>query len=189
MRFSALTQMENYLSGRLRLQCRWAELRIEFKIFLATFSLAFVALFIIHLVALPFYWANASPQLVRPFDLYLPNVWTPAIILYSILIAVFVIVSFYLGSLLRKGKANEATIFIITFCLGGIGFWLFAAFLSLRWGHTMRLPLSLGQNPKSEFLWYIASLFSSFVSAVFSTAVFVFYKLVRWTRKRLKPKA
>lgn len=180
--------MENHLSGKPRIQCRWTRLRIEFKIFLVTFSLAFVALFVIHLVWLPFYWANASPQLVRPFDLYLSNVWTPAVIVYSVVVAVFVTVSFKLRSLLRKGKAHEDVIFITTFCLGGIGFYLFAAFLSLRWGHTMRLP-SLGQDSDSGFVWYLAMSFVSIASAILSTLIFEFYKLARWARRRLSLKA
>jgi hypothetical protein len=152
---------------------------------LVTFSLAFVTLFIIHLVALPFYWANASSQQGRPFDLYSPNIWTPAVIYYSVVTAIFAILSFELYSTLRKGKANAAVVFIITFFLGGIGLWLFFAFLGLRWGHTMRLT-SFGSNPKNEFAFMVATFIVSSASAVFSTLVFAVYRLVRWARNRLK---
>lgn len=160
-------------------------MRVEYKIFLVTFSLAFVSLFIIHLVALPFYWANASPQQVRPYDLYLPNVWTPAVIFYSVVTAIFTILSCWLYSALRKDKANTALIFITTFFLGGIGLWLFAAYLGLRWGNTMRL-ISFGSDPKNEFVFTVATFFVSSASAVFSTLVFEGYRLVRWARKRLR---
>jgi len=158
-----------------------ARLRVEYKIFLATFFLSFVALIIIHQFALPFYWANASSQQGRPIDLYLPSVWTPAIIFYSVLIAVVAVVICGLFSWVRKDMADAVLIFITAFCLGGIGFWLFLIFLGLRWGHTLRLP-SYGQGP-NEYGLALATFFVSFVSAVFSTVVFEFYKLIRSTKK------
>jgi len=160
-----------------------ARLRTHCKIFLVTFSLAFAALFIIHLVYLPYYWANASSQQGIPTDLYLPNVWTPPIIYYSVTIAIFAVVTFSLLSWLRKGKANEITIFSTTFFLVWIGFWVLFALAGLQWGHTMRLP-SFGQDPKGEYARGLGTLLFSFGGAVLSVAVFEFYKLVRWTRKR-----
>ena len=173
--------------GFLVFQSGWARLRTELKIFLATFLLAFVALFIIHLVYLPYYWANASSQQGRPIDLYLPNVWTQAIIYYSVLIAVFAVVTFSLLSWLRKGKANEITIFVTTFYLGCIGIYVLTALAGLQFGHTIRLPS--GQSPKSEYAFTVFTFWFSSVGAVSSVAVFDFYKLVRWTKKRLRSKA
>ncbi len=173
--------------GFLVFQSGWARLRTELKIFLATSLLAFVALFIIHLVYLPYYWANASSQQGRPIDLYLPNVWTQAIIYYSVLIAVFAVVTFSLLSWLRQGKANEITIFVTAFFLGCIGIYVLAALAGLQFGHTMRL--SSGQSPKSGFAFTVFTFYFSSVGAVSSVIVFDFYKLVRWTRKRLKLKA
>ena len=159
-----------------------ARLRTELKIFLATFLLAFVVLFMIHLVYLPYYWANASSQQGRPIDLYLPNVWTPAIIFYSVLIAVIPVIAFSLLSWLKKGKADEIIIFITTFFLVLVAFWVLFASAGLRWGHTMRLG-STGFAVTLFINWF------SFVGAVLSVAAFDFYKLVRWTKKRLKLKA
>ena len=156
-----------------------ARLRTEYKIFLATFSPSFVALFIIHLVAFPFYWENASS--------HSPSVWTPAIIFYSVLIAVFAVVTFSLLSWLRKGKANEITIFVTTFYLGCIGIYVLTALAGLQFGHTIRLPS--GQSPKSEYAFTVFTFWFSSVGAVSSVAVFDFYKLVRWTKKRLRSKA
>lgn len=170
------------MSDKLVFQYGWARLRTEYKIFLVTFSVAFVVLFIIHLVALPFYWANASSQQGRPIDLYLPSVWTPAIIFYSVLIAVIPVVTFSLLSWLRKGKADEIIIFITTFFLVLVVFWVLFASAGLRWGHTMRLG-------STGFAVTLFTNLFSFVGAVFSVAVFDFYKLVRWTKKRLKSKA
>ncbi len=159
-------------------------MRTECKIFLATFSLAFVALFIIHLVALPFYWANASSQQGRPSDLYLPSVWTPAIIFYSVLIAVIAVVTFSLLSWLRKGKANETVIFITIFFLGWVVFWVLFALGPLQWGHTMHIHYYWDPNSKTGYANSFGTFLFSFVGAVSSVAVFELYKLVRWARKR-----
>ena len=164
-----------------------ARLRTEYKIFLATFSLSFVALFIIHLVYLPYYWENASSQQGRPIDLYLPGLWIPAIVFYSALIAVIPVVAFSLLSWLRKDKADEIIIFITTFFLVYVVFWVLFTLAALRWGQT----LSSYGDPysKTRFVYYALTFFFSLVGAVFSVAVFDIYKLVRWARKRLKSKA
>lgn len=158
-----------------------ARLRTEYKIFLVTFSLAFVALFIIHLVYLPYYWANASSQRGRPTDLYLPSVWTPAIIVYSILIAVIPVVTFSLLSWLRKGKADEIIVFITTFFLCLVVLWVLFALAPLQWGDTMHFG-------STGFAGSLLANFFSLVGAVISVAVFDIYKLARWVRKRSKPK-
>jgi hypothetical protein len=160
------------------------------KIFLVTFSLAFFALFIVHLVYLPHYWSNVSPQR-RPIDLYLPSVWTPAIIFYSVLIAVFAVVTFSLLSWLRSGKAYfaGAAIFMTTLSLGALGIYVLFG-LAVPWmGYPIRLDYYTRQSPKSTFAIYIFTGFFSLGSAVSTTAVFECYKLVRWARKRLKSKA
>jgi len=160
-------------------------LRIEFKIFLAAFSLAFVALFIVHLAWLPFYWEYASSQQGRPIDLYSPNAWIPGIVLYSSVVAIFTILSYELYSSLRKGKANEATIFITTFFLVDISLWLFSTLWSLRWGHTMHLP-SQWSYSKSTYGVTLGMFFFGSVGAVFSVILFEVYKLARCARKRRK---
>ncbi len=162
-------------------------LRTHFKIFLATFSLAFVALFIIHLTYLPFYWANASSQHGIPSDLYLPNVWTPAIIFYSVLIAVIPVVTFSLLSWLRKGKPGEASaegvILMTTFFLGWVVFWVLFALGPMQFGHTVHLYNYWGQS-HAGFGNFVITFFFSFVGAVSSVAVFELNKLARWARKR-----
>jgi hypothetical protein len=111
-------------------------------------------------------------------------VWTPAIIFYSVLIAVIVVVTFSLLSWLRKGEANEITIFITTFFLGWVIFWVLFALAGLRWGHTMRLGSYWDASSKTGYANSLGTFLFSFVGAVFSVAVFDFYKLVRWMRKR-----
>lgn len=163
-------------------------MRTEFKIFLTTFSLAFDALFIIHLVAFPFYWTNASSQQGRPIDLYLPSVWTPAIIFYSVLIAVIAVVTFSLLSWLKKGKPGEANvetvIFITAFFLGFVVFWVLFASAALLRGRTMHLYYYWAPYSKTGYANFLGTFLFSFVGAVSSVAVFELNKLVRWARKR-----
>jgi hypothetical protein len=175
--------------GFLVFQSGWARLRTEPKIFLATFLLASVALFIIHLVYLPFYWASAPSHRVRPFDLYLPSVWTPAIIYYSVLIAVFAVVTFSLLSWLRSGEAYfaGAAIFMTTMFLGALGIYVLFGLAGLQFGYTMRLPF--GRDPKGSYVVMIVTLLFAVLSAVATTAVYGCYKLVRWAGKRLKANA
>jgi hypothetical protein len=165
-----------------------ARLRTEYKIFLATFSLAFVALFISHLVYLPYYWANASSQQNRPNDLYSPSVWTPAIIFYSVLIAVIAVVTSSLLSWLRKGKQGvsnvEGVIFFTTFLLGWVVFWVLFALGPLQFGHTVHIHYYWSPYSKTDWMNSFVTFLFSFVGAVLSVAVFEFYKLVRWRRKR-----
>jgi len=170
-----------------------ARLRTQFKIFLVTFSLAFAALFIIHLVYLPYYWANASSQQQRPNDLYLPNVWTPPIIFYSILIAAIAVVTFSLLSWLRKGKPGEANaeivILITTFFLGWVVFWVLFALGPLQFGHTVHIYNYWTPYTPSGFVNSWATFLFSSVGAVLSVVVFEFYKLVLSARKQSKSKA
>jgi len=170
-----------------------ARLRTQVKIFLVTFSLAFVALFIIHLVYLPFYWVNASSQQHRPSDLYLPSVWTPAIVFYSILIAVIAVVTLSLLLWLRKDKPREANaetiILITTFFLGWVVFWVLFALGPIQFGHTVHLYNYWTPYTPTGFVnSWVTFLFSS-VGAVLSVAVFEFYKLVHSARKQSKSKA
>jgi hypothetical protein len=161
------------------------------KVFLVTFSLSFFALFIVHLVYLPAYWAYDSSQQGKDPDLYFPSVWTPAIIFYSVLIAVMAVTTFSLLSWLRSGKAYfvGAAIFMTTLFLGGVSFHVLLALSALRFGHPMRLDYYTNINPKGAYALSLFTGLFSLVSAVSTTAVYECYKLVRWASKRLKSKA
>jgi hypothetical protein len=167
-------------------------LKAQFKIFLLTFSLAFVALFIIHLVYLPYYWANASSQRVRPFDLYLPGVWTPAIVFYSVLVGIIAVVTFSLLSWLRKGKPGEASvegvIFLTTFFVGWLVIWVLFALGPMQFGHTVSLYNYWGPS-HAGYANSISTFLLSFVGGFSSVAVFEFYKAARCMRKRSESKA
>lgn len=165
-------------------------MRVEYKIFLAMFSVALVVFFTVHLVWLPFYWANASSQLVRPANLYSIDTWTLDIIFYSGLAAFSMLIIFELYSWLRKGLANEVVIFTVTFCLTGIGMWLFLAFATLRWGHPLDWLWVLSSSgtsfaSKNDYAMIMGTFLFSSIGAVFSTVIYDVYKLVRSVRKRL----
>ena len=164
-------------------------MRVEYKIFLASFSIALVVFFVLHLVWLPFYWAHAPSQLVRPVNLYSPGTWTPGVIFYSGLAAFSVLIVSELYLWFKRGQASEVVIFAATFCLAGMGLWLFLAFVSLRWGNPsdwLWYVLSgISYASDSDFVMIIGTLLFSSVGAVLSTATYDLYKLARYVKKRL----
>ncbi|MCW4055695.1 MAG: hypothetical protein NWE82_02790 [Candidatus Bathyarchaeota archaeon] len=164
------------------------ELGTHGKVGLVTFALAFFVLFIFHLVYLPHYWSNVSPQR-QPVDLYLPSVWMPAIIYFAVLMAAFAVVTSSLLSWLRSGKAYFVgpAIFLTTLFLVALGFYVFFGVGVLLRGRPMHLDAYLwGKSGRAvEIVTGLVAL----ISAVATTAGYGCYKLVRWARKRLKANA